>query len=828
MGVNPSTALVTDPSATLIVGSSTALVVDANATKPLPLSTALVTDLSATLIVESSTTLVVDANVTKPLPPSTALVTDLSATLIMESSTALVVDANATKPLPPSMALVTGPSATLIVESSTTLVVDANATKPPPPSTLPQPPLIQDSSGRATEPTVPQFFAKNMHQPSDINKLPKADERLESVSQLVYCLDLLRYLQSPEDMLDQSQRDWLEAVGNDTDEQERLRALAANLLREFIHEKLKVTKAVAEVVCLVPVLEREDFQQLLQKLFHGIEQSQLLSFSMAEGLAQLVQRATRGHLNADDLVKILDLVSTRLRGTHSQSPDYINQLTLTVSRVLDSMADSKVEGLDREKLHGPLGDYLKELQGSSDPHLVFRAAYASQALLFVPDNETPWQAARRRTGKVAKGVSGLVCAVKGLDLNKFVQGLGHIQEGLAGASKVITLAKCAYEDVTTLASSEQEFLDCLKQGFSFSFRRAWYPALRGADVFLQRGELIEFEKLAYHAPCRLDPAFQWGICQRLGELSVNLECDDDSRKSAIALLGEMYRNDAVWGRHSNIKQLILDILMQLAAPSGGSMQAAGTLLQELEKDGDDKKQKVYRSCRDGGPGLHTLKVASLPPLSPSLLDRVQSKVDVEGSLRQLKKRKLDSRVEGVYIPPQAKANQKGRDDARFDLMPKVTEFLASQQKVFLLLGDSGAGKSTFNQKLERDLWHSYKKKDGRIPLLITLAAIHNPEHDMVAKQLRSEGLTEPQIRELKGCREFILICDGYDEGHQTCNLYTSNRLNLRGEWCAQMVISCGREYLGADYRDRFQPMDHNHKADSALFQEAIIAPFSRD
>ncbi|KAI8603778.1 hypothetical protein EDD21DRAFT_441723, partial [Dissophora ornata] len=55
----------------------------------------------------------------------------------------------------PSTALVTDPSATLIVGSSTALVVDANATKPPPPSTLPQPPLIQDSSGRATEPTVP-------------------------------------------------------------------------------------------------------------------------------------------------------------------------------------------------------------------------------------------------------------------------------------------------------------------------------------------------------------------------------------------------------------------------------------------------------------------------------------------------------------------------------------------------------------------------------------------------------------------------------------------------------------------------------------------------
>jgi predicted NACHT family NTPase len=179
----------------------------------------------------------------------------------------------------------------------------------------------------------------------------------------------------------------------------------------------------------------------------------------------------------------------------------------------------------------------------------------------------------------------------------------------------------------------------------------------------------------------------------------------------------------------------------------------------------------------------------------------------------------------VYILPQAKAGLQASDESRFQLLEKVKEFMNSEQKVFLLLGDPGAGKSTFSRALDRDLWSAYRK-DGDIPLHINLPAIDKPEHDMVAKQLRKLELTEPQIRELKMHRRFILICDGYDESQQTHNLYTSNRLNELGEWAAKMIICCRTEYLGMDYRDRFQPGDRNQRSKSIQFQEAVMTPFS--
>ena len=226
--------------------------------------------------------------------------------------------------------------------------------------------------------------------------------------------------------------------------------------------------------------------------------------------------------------------------------------------------------------------------------------------------------------------------------------------------------------------------------------------------------------------------------------------------------------------------------------------------------------------------MYPLNIA-LPQLrSMSLLYRAQNRPEVEPNLKWFRAQRKKDRGNTLYIQPQAKTSLQASDDGCFLLMEEVKKFLDSDQKVFLILGDSGAGKSAFSRELEHELWEEYRVA-GRIPLHISLPAIDKPEHDMISKQLRRAGFTEPQIRELKLHRDFILICDGYDESQQTHNLYVSNRLNQSVEWRAQMVISCRSEYLGADYRDRFQPVDRNRQVEpteSAAFQEAVLTPFS--
>ena len=416
------------------------------------------------------------------------------------------------------------------------------------------------------------IFANNVPSPVADFKLPESDERLDNTPQLVCCLGLLQFSRSPDEILDPAARKWLQAVMKDADEQERLHATAKEVIRAFKRDEIKDAGVVAEVVCLAPVLNKDAFHDLLKEFYSGISQSGLLDYHQLDGLARLLQGADLSHLGADDLVKILQLLSTRLRDTHHQSTDNMHRLTMAISHVLDAMADTKVTGLDRKTLHEPLSTYLKGLQESNDSHLVYQSAYAYQALLCVPDNETAWQAAMRRSGKVIQGVSGLVSAVKGLDLIKFMEGLEDIQKGFAGASNVVEVLKTAYDGVTSLTESGQTFMECLKVGFSFDRKRDWYSALRGSDVLIRDGELAAFRKLVCEAPCRLDAAFQWGVCQRLGEIASNPMWDSGTRRSAIVFLGEIYRDDAAWGQQPSVKQWILNILMQVASPPEGGSQ----------------------------------------------------------------------------------------------------------------------------------------------------------------------------------------------------------------------------------------------------------------
>ncbi|KAF9345473.1 hypothetical protein BGX34_004742, partial [Mortierella sp. NVP85] len=196
--------------------------------------------------------------------------------------------------------------------------------------------------------TVPdRIFPKKVRSAVQM-KLPDPDERLVNTPQLVCCLSLLKVAKSPGTELEPTAANWVQTIEEDTEEQERLIGLSTGVLREFKREEIKDAKIVAEVVCLAPILDKDLFRELLNEFYSGIEDSPLLNLQL-EGIARLIQGADPGYLSSDDLVKILKLLSTRLKNTRQQSSEDMYQLTLAVSHILDAMADIQVTGLDREK-----------------------------------------------------------------------------------------------------------------------------------------------------------------------------------------------------------------------------------------------------------------------------------------------------------------------------------------------------------------------------------------------------------------------------------------------------------------------------------------------
>ncbi|KAF9330258.1 WD_REPEATS_REGION domain-containing protein [Linnemannia elongata] len=213
----------------------------------------------------------------------------------------------------------------------------------------------------------------------------------------------------------------------------------------------------------------------------------------------------------------------------------------------------------------------------------------------------------------------------------------------------------------------------------------------------------------------------------------------------------------------------------------------------------------------------------LPGLLPqgSTVDKACCEYD----LRSYRMLQLNGYYQPVYIPARAKANLQASDDTSFPLMDKTQEFLNSDRQVMLILGDSGSGKTSFCRNLEFCLWTNYKQGDA-IPLYINLPSIDNPAQDLIEELLLCLNFPYDMIQEMKLNRQFILICDGYDESQEVANLHTTNQLNQRDGWKAKMIVACRTQYLSLDYLDCFVPQLEGcySKPRLDLFQEATISP----
>ncbi|KAF9136037.1 hypothetical protein BGW39_008000 [Mortierella sp. 14UC] len=677
-------------------------------------------------------------------------------------------------------------------------------------------PLVPPSKARQV---ITDIFSKNLPKPIIKTELPRFQQRIVRTDQLVYCNNLLiqdsMSQETAQVIFDKAEVAWLREMKSNPMEEEHLHWLATRMVEEFIADAVKDSAETAEIIALGPVLPKEPFRKLLSSLIKDFDEARILDVKTLQGLVQLFQEASPDFLDADDLVKILSILRIRLAGTDQQLTKHCYHLSQAVAKILDVMAEHRVQNLDRVLEHEPLSGVLSGLTGSSDPYLMYQACYAFQALQYVPDDENALQTVLRHSAGVASSLVK-VSSVTKLDLASVLEGLGRLKESIGG---MVAVAGTVYGGVSSLIESGQGTLDGLKEGLSTGKKRPWYAAVKAAHAFTQAGQLEDLKKLVLEVPCRREPLFQWGISQLLGEIAVDSVWTVATRQQAISFLGYLYKGDQDWGRDESVKTWMLVIITKLSAISDPAINAAAlALLQDLD-------QKHTTAVRH----LYPLRTRLPTPTLSPLLAKVQHIPYLEYDLHRLRLQRLEETQMKVYIPPMAKANLQARDEDLFLLMDKVEEFLDSDRQVMLVLGDSGSGKSTFNTHLESKLLKSYKS-GGCIPLFINLPAIDEPQQDMIEKQLKAHNFSNEQVKELKLHRQLILICDGYDESQQLVNLHRTNFLNQSGQWNTKMIITCRTQYLGQDYRSRFMPTVGNHFARpvSELFQEAVIAPFSKE
>ncbi|KAG9067048.1 hypothetical protein KI688_012960 [Linnemannia hyalina] len=494
-------------------------------------------------------------------------------------------------------------------------------------------------------------FPENVANPAVKTVLPGLQERIERTAQLLYCNMLLLQdsdvsslfdagkTNTADDLanapqahtLDKAEQKWLTEVKGDPIELDRMQWLVIKMVEEFIADSTKDSTKVAEIVALGPALQREPYRKLLSAFIRDFDDSRILDVNLLQGLVQLVQSASPGYLVSDDLIKVLSLLRTHLEDTHQHSSEHLCHLTLAVSMIFDIMADHKVKDLDRVIEHEPLSAVLSGLRDSSDPYLMYQACYAFQALQYVPDDETVLQAVLRHSTGVVDGLVKVTGVFK-LDLGSVLEGLEKLQEVAVSA---IGVAATVYDGVRSLRESGRGVLESLKEGFGSGQKRPWYPAIRAAYAFVQAGQLKDLKQLIYEAPCRQDPLFQWGICQLLGEITVDTVWSIAIHQQAIDLLGHLYKEDQEWGHDESVKTWMVTILGTLGSSSDESIsKSANDLLQEFDLDNTPRTQRPYplRShlpIPDSSPIL--AKVQSIP-----YMDLFQEAVIAPFSTEQIK------------------------------------------------------------------------------------------------------------------------------------------------------------------------------------------------
>lgn len=339
------------------------------------------------------------------------------------------------------------------------------------------------------------------------------------------------------------------------------------------------------------------------------------------------------------------------------------------------------------------------------------------------------------------------------------------------------------------------YLDQVKKGNKAEAAEAW-SKFRG--LLIEEGERLHNWYLLY------------GISSSLKEVILSVE-DADIRQKALTYLKLFMTDKTKWeeftasfkdidisitkgGFKNSAKQVIDEIRKLVKSPkyqkkAWGHFEKvhkkASLCLEELFDTGHPEVSPMaLKILQDANPetapkGKSKETLNELTPIENTLLKSTVSESkewDVQFSeMKSLVSEQRNHSLESTYIPLECTEGGTGMGQPK-SLHHTVREFLYGDQKVMLLHGLPGAGKTWFVQWLKHQMWESYDWSGyGFVPSYLSLSGKGVDEKQIMTGGLK-EYLDDKTIKYIKTKRKFLFIFDGYNEGGLTENLYSNYEL----------------------------------------------------
>ncbi|KLU87432.1 hypothetical protein MAPG_06432 [Magnaporthiopsis poae ATCC 64411] len=299
--------------------------------------------------------------------------------------------------------------------------------------------------------------------------------------------------------------------GTDPKESAALQALANHMIKVFRDEGRP--SHVPEAAALAPVTTVSSYQSLARAfgnaVIKGTADGSIPEPQLLEAFVSVLRCAGGDKEAKPELGRVMKSLQTRLKDAVGQAdPGSQYRLLCTLSSVLDALIDTRVSGLSREELHEPLLKQLETLSDDRELRLAQAACYAHQALLGIPNDESPYKALWRTMLPAIEGAAKVAGAVPAMDPAKLFDGLTQL-------ASVPDLISSMVDVVNTLSGFVGSLGGAAEAAKFRQKQKGWYVALRFTDMLLSARAFSSLEHIVRAVPCRSEKEFLCGLYAQL-------------------------------------------------------------------------------------------------------------------------------------------------------------------------------------------------------------------------------------------------------------------------------------------------------------------------